>query len=371
MLPLLIYSDQIPDGGELTEFRLVQPVVTGEVSWPRYGLTSILTLNFEAITLENGELALGNWGEGFVDRRHPHTTVHELMITWASPEHRTWQLGAGAGKGFATFGTDDPMSRPVVRYPVNHHLAQILQRAVLLGQVRWNRVLLEGSLFNGDEPEEPDQWPNLERFADSWAIRATLTPWDGIEAQVSHALVVSPEHREGAGLDHRQWSASVRLDRGTADRRYYALAEWARSDVGEDDFRFESLLLEGAICWGRVRPYYRFERTERPEEERVSAFRSRRPPLDNSIVGISRWTTHTAGVGMRWGWTRFGLEPLMELTVGRIDKVGEGLFQVSDWYGSPNLLSLSLGMRVDFDMDGHRMGRYGVAGLPHHAESGR
>jgi hypothetical protein len=132
-----------------------------------------------------------------------------------------------------------------------------------------------------------------------------------------------------------------------------------------------SLLRVGAIRWGRIRPYYWFERTERPEEERISAFRSRRPPVDNSIVGISRWTTQTAGVGLRWGWSRLSLEPLMELTVGRIAKVGEGLFQVSDWYDSPDLLSISVGLRLDFDMDGHRMGRYGVAASLHHAGSGR
>ena len=44
------------------------------------------------------------------------------------------RLSLTAGKGFAPFGTDDPMSRPVLRYPVNHHLAQILERAVAIGR---------------------------------------------------------------------------------------------------------------------------------------------------------------------------------------------------------------------------------------------
>ena len=33
----------------------------------------------KAVTLEGGELTPGAWGEGFVDRRHPHTYVHELL----------------------------------------------------------------------------------------------------------------------------------------------------------------------------------------------------------------------------------------------------------------------------------------------------
>ena len=36
-------------------------------------------LNLEGLTLSRGELDLGEWGEGFVDRRHPHTYLHELM----------------------------------------------------------------------------------------------------------------------------------------------------------------------------------------------------------------------------------------------------------------------------------------------------
>ena len=38
---------------------------------------------------------------------------------------RSVHASLSAGKGFAPFGTDDPMSRPIFRYPVNHHLAQI------------------------------------------------------------------------------------------------------------------------------------------------------------------------------------------------------------------------------------------------------
>ena len=51
------------------------------------------------------------------------------------------------------------MVRPFLRYPVNHHLAQILERAVAIAAVRAGPVLAEAGLFNGDEPERPGQWP--------------------------------------------------------------------------------------------------------------------------------------------------------------------------------------------------------------------
>lgn len=89
---------------------------------------------------------------------------------------RTIELFLAAGKGFVPFGTDDPMSRPVVRFPVNHHLSQVLERAVALAGVRAGPVTVEGSLFNGDEPASPGSWPAWDRFGDSWAARLTLSP---------------------------------------------------------------------------------------------------------------------------------------------------------------------------------------------------
>jgi hypothetical protein len=72
----------------------------------------------------------------------------------------------------------------------------------------------------------------------------------------------------------------------------YGLVEWARTSEAEGFFVFHSLLAEGAWSTGRHRLQYRFERTERPEEERIARFRSLRPHLENSILGVTRWTTH-------------------------------------------------------------------------------
>jgi hypothetical protein len=42
------------------------------------------------------------------------------------------------------------MVRPFLRYPVNHHLAQILERAVAIAAVRAGPLLAEAGLFTGD-----------------------------------------------------------------------------------------------------------------------------------------------------------------------------------------------------------------------------
>ncbi len=361
VIPLIVRSDPIPGGAGLTEARLVQPMLGLEVAAFSGRLRLLAMVNGEGLTLESGDLALGDWGEGFVDRRHPHTYVHELMLAGRVDGAR-WGVGAGAGKGFVPFGTDDPASRPPVRYPVNHHLSQILERAVVLGQARYRWITIEGSLFNGDEPESPGSSPNLDRFGDSWSLRGTLQPAPGLELQLSRAKVRSPEHRGGAGLDQFKWSASVRGEGSLGSRPAYALFEWAQTDEASGAFRFESWLGEGAITLGRARPYLRLERTQRPEEERVTAFRSRRPLLEDALLGISRWTTFTGGVEVELlgGHSPFSIAPLLEGTIGRIEKSGGGLFQVEDWYSRPEFWSLTLGIRASLGLRGHRMGRYGL-----------
>ena len=321
------------------------------------------TFNLEGLTIPDGELTPGAWGEGFVDRRHPHTYFHELMVS----AHDLLGQADGAtlvslalGKGFAPFGTDDPMARPVLRYPVNHHLAQILERVVVIAGVRAGPAALEASLFNGDEPERPGQWPKLSRFGDSWSARVTVLPVPRLELQGSHARVRSPEHRPGAGTHQSKWSLSGRW----ADGPRYGLVEWARTSEAEGLFVFDSFLAEGAWTTGRHRLHYRFERTERPEEERtLDRFRSVRPHLENSIQGTTRWTIHTAGYGFNLGHAAqpLGAIPFVELSHGRIADSDSGLFDARLFYGKTSFWSVSLGVRLNFGMEMHRMGRYGVA----------
>jgi hypothetical protein len=329
----------------------------------RLRLTGMLDL--EGLTLPEGELAAGNWGEGFVDRRHPHTYVHELVLTADDLLGRRdgeASLSLCAGKEFAPFGTDDPMVRPFVRYPVNHHLAQILERAVAIAAMRAGPVAAELGLFNGDEPERPGQWPRVGgRFGDSWSARLSGTVRPGVTVQGSHARVHSPEHRPGAGTDQEKWSLAARRSRPLGGHPVYALLEWARTSEAGGFFVFHSLLAEGAWRAGRHRLQYRFERTERPEEERVARFRSLRPHLENSILGITRWTTHTLGYDLV-AVVRPGsaVRPLVEVTYARIGKVGGGLFDVARLYGRSHVWSLALGVRLTAGAPTHRMGRYGA-----------
>jgi len=353
----LTHVNPVPRDSGLTELRIVQPVLMLHGMALGGRLTLIATANFEGLTIKDGELTPGAWGEGFVDRRHPHTYAHELMVAW----HQSLgfvRTGFALGKGFAPFGTDDPMSRPTLRYPVNHHFSQILERAVAEVSIAAGKFGLEAATFNGDEPENPRQWPNFSRFGDSWSVRGTALPLPGLETQISLAKVKSPEHRPGAATDQWKWSASARLERGNV----YGLVEWARTSELAGLFVFTSVLAEGAATFGRHRPYFRIENTERPEESRlVNPFRSQRPHFENSIQGITRWGVYTAGytvTGPRW--RGFSLWPLVEASYARVTSVTGGVFDPDNFYGKPEIWAFTLGLRVDAGMLGHRMGRYGV-----------
>lgn len=351
----------IPGGGSRAELRAEQPVLMVRAGALAERLGLDFTLNFEGLSIPNGVLGLGVWGEGYVDRRHPHTYLHEAMVSLTEQVNDRVAVGVAAGKGFVPFGTDDPMNRPALRFPVNHHLSQILERAVVLTGGRAGPVAVEGAAFNGDEPERPGQWPNVpERFADSWAARVTAWPVAGVEAQVSHASVASPEHRGGAGPRQEKWSASVRFEGPARASRVYGLLEWARTEDADGFFVFTTVLGETQVAWAGQRLYARWERTSRPEELRTpDPFRSVRPHLDDAILGKSRWSVYTAGYAvairpLRW----LTMEPIAEVALARAADLG-GVFRVEDLYGRRTFASLTAGVRVRHGT-AHRMGRYGV-----------
>jgi hypothetical protein len=361
-------NDPVPGTGSRREVRLLHPVLLGGWSAAGGSLSFVGTLNLEGWVIPGGELTLGAWGEGFVDRRHPHTYVHELVAVAALPTlHGGAALSLAVGKGFAPFGTDDPMMRPVLKYPVNHHLSHILERAILIAAARIGPAAIEAGLFNGDEPERPGQWPALRRFGDSWSLRSTLYPSPGFEAQLSRASVASPEHRPGAGLRQTKWSASMRWEHGGRSTHGYALAEWARTSEADDQFVFTSILAEGSMRLRAHQAYARVEQTERPEETRTGdLFRARRPHLENSILGTTRWTIYTLGYGLTLAGPTRGLAliPFVEASHATARERGSGFFDVQALYGSTTFWSGTAGIRVSWRTDGHRMGRYGAAVRP-------
>lgn len=363
-IPLVTRADPTATRSALTEGYLSQPVAMAHASYN--ALRAVATLDLEGLTLERGELSTGGYGEGYVDRRHPHAYIHELLVG-AQTTRAGFDGSVFIGRGFAPFGSDDPMMRPFEKYPVNHHLAQVLERVIAVGALRRGPIIGEVATFNGDEPVTPGSSPNLDRFGDSWSARLTVLPASGVELSASIARVASPEIRVGHGLDQRKASAVARFSRETNDSWRYALLEYARTgdhDRGELITTLSSILGEAAYCRAGVIVAGRLERTDRPEEEQTAdPFRTPRPSFDLSNLGVSRWTIVTGSLSApRVGVSMISGRPFVE--VARI-AVGPGtpagIFNPEFRYGAKRMWMVSAGVRLRAGAGHMRMGRYGSA----------
>lgn len=367
---LLTRASHTPGNRTLTEGYLTQPIVGGTLHSGWFQAQGML--NLEGATLRRGELDAGAWGEGYVDRRHPHAYLHELV---AGVESRPAALAGSifAGRGFVPFGSDDPMARPFVSYPVDHHLAQIIERLMVVAAGRAGPLIVEAATFGGDEPVDPSTLPLARRMGDSWSLRTTLTSKQlanvlgGAELSASYANVKSPEYREGQGLDQRKAHVGLRVEHEADRLTRYALVELARTtevDRGRDLYTFTAALAEGALCRGEAGLALRWERSDRPEEERLlDLFRAARPATDVSILGVTEWTTLTGAVslpGLHMDGVR--ASPFVEAARAAADRTTAALFDPVRLYGSRVMWRLSAGIRIQAGRAAHgRMGRYGVA----------
>lgn len=358
------------DASPLNEsaFYLTQPALMANLEAPGSRWTLRTTLNFEGITQPHGTPTFGGWGEGFIDRRHPHTLLHEFMLSFNVWDAPGGAASLSAGKGFAPYGTDDPMSRPVMKYPTNHHLSQILERwTVNVTYLRRSGLSFEAGLFGGAEPDGPYDLSNIESFADSWSVRLAQRLGDGLgpgaawEVSASYGRVA---HDDEPAI--HLVNAAVRHDEAHGFGRLYFLAEFSRSDPQGPLRGFSSMLGEVRVEFGDVgrhQPYARMEFATRPEFARLGPPGSTdffRYDHDAELTGkATRWTIVTAGYALEVTGLPVSVRPFGEVQHHHVrgDRGGvdpEALFLTDDFW------SLSVGFRAFFGGGPMRMGSYGV-----------
>jgi hypothetical protein len=368
-IPVATHTAPYLGGRSRTEAQVTQPVVMAHASALGGRAELAVAVNLETLTIRNGEPNPGIWGEGFIDRRHPHTVLHEAVATFSplGGPHSPVEVSLSAGRGFVPFGTDDPMARPFVKFPANHHLAQVLERLMTQAAVRGGPLTLEGAVFAGNEPFSAGDLGDPGRFGDSWAVRATLAPRAGWEAAVGYADINSPEEPRGLGLDHHKVAASLRYEaeRGPGERTY-ALVEWARTDELNNSlraFRLGSVLAEGALRRRGTEVALRLERTDRPEEERETPFRTPFPHGDVGLLGITRWSIATLAVSHGLGSLGpVRMRPFAEgAWLSARPLLTPNAFVPREFYGDDRMWTLALGARLEIGAAHGRMGRYGAA----------
>jgi hypothetical protein len=324
--------------------------------------------NFEGITLRDGETTFGAWGEGFIDSRHPHTLLHEAMLSFNWWDAPGGSLSLSAGRGFAPYGTDDPMYRPALKYPTNHHLSQILERwtanAVYVTDRGWG---FEAGLFDGDEPEHWRDVGNIGNFGNSWSARLSRRFGEGKGPAATWEVSASYAHvRETHGGDHEHLTrlrhAAIRHAGEHSFGGLYVLVEAARSDPDQGAGYF-SVLGEAQLAAGSHRPFYRVELATRPEYPREASEGDDFFRYDHGVgaEGASRWLIHTLGYGYVPENARLDARPFLEVHHHRVrHERGPERLEPSELLGARSLWSVALGVRVFVGGGPMRMGSYGV-----------
>lgn len=343
---------------------LTQPAAMINVSSPNERWVLRTTLNFEGVTQPDGELTFGGWGEGFLDKRHPHTLLHEFMLSWNTGT--AWRgASISAGKGFAPYGTDDPMSRPVLKYPTNHHLSQALERWTLSGVLALRSWGLEASVFGGQEPEGPYDMSNIESFGNSWSARVTKSFGTGVmgtwpwEVSASFASITEEHHAETSTT--QLYNVAVRHDHKRDGVPHYTLVEYSLSDAEDGDSYF-SMLGEGTARFGAHQPYARIEYATRPEYERdgpPSSDEFFRYDHDSHAIGSTRWLILTGGYGVVLGKGKMSPRPYIEAQYNRVSAEDGGI-DPADLFGRPTFWTVSAGVRLFLGGEPMRMGTYGI-----------
>ena len=161
-------------------------------------------------------------GQPLVDRQHPHDMLMQLSAAWRTPVgERGFVTLAGGPAGAPALGPVAFMHRPsaaaILTAPLSHHVfdSTHITYGVATVNATYGRVTVEGSVFNGREPDE-DRWDFDFGRLDSASSRLWLRLTPTWTVQASAGRLVEPEA----------------LEPGNATRRTVSAAWWKPSERG-------------------------------------------------------------------------------------------------------------------------------------------
>ncbi|MGA8214508.1 MAG: hypothetical protein WB799_13005 [Candidatus Sulfotelmatobacter sp.] len=210
-------------------------------------------------------------GEPLVDHQHPHNVFAELSALFMLPlsEKVSWELYGGPAAEPAlgpvtyihrTSASELPLA------PLGHHLQDSTHTSfgVVTTGLVIDRVKLEGSAFNGHEPNE-ERWSIQPAALDSWSVRSSVAPDRNWAAQYSIGHLDHPEALE----PWNQWrqTASVEYNLPLAQGNWATSLVWGRVHKIADGVNLNSYLLESTLNF--LRRDYTFMRLELVDKDEL------------------------------------------------------------------------------------------------------
>jgi hypothetical protein len=173
-------------------------------------------------------------GQPLIDRQHPHDLFMELSAQYTVPvgEHGTW---------FTYFGyPGEPAIGPVAYMhrmsasenpsaTLSHHLQDSthISFGVLTTGFTYRWLKLEGSIFNGREPDE-NRYDFDSHKWNSRSARLSIMPNSNWTFQISHGFLRSPEGQE-PDVDIRRTTASLQYNKPFHRGNWASAFVWGRN----------------------------------------------------------------------------------------------------------------------------------------------
>jgi len=200
-------------------------------------------------------------GEPLIDRQHPHDVFMQLAAVWRLPlTSLTGLTLAGAPVGEPALGPAAFMHRASAAdnptAPLSHHTfdSTHITFGVVTAALDHGPFVLEGSIFNGREPDE-NRWNFDFGRLDSVSGRLWFKPTAKWEFQVSTGHLTQPEQLEPGNIERTTASASW-TERNASDLTSVTVG-YGRNDT--DHGARQAVFAEGSRHIGANTIFGRFE----------------------------------------------------------------------------------------------------------------
>jgi hypothetical protein len=262
-----IFDDQGgPRGGtQFTAPNWWMGMATRHSSHGQFTFTSMLSLD-PATVGKDGYREIFQVGEALngrplIDRQHPHNFFMQLAAVWRLP------VGASTGFTIAGGPAGEPALGPVAfmhrasaddnpTAPLSHHTfdSTHISYGVVTAAIDHGPWVLEGSVFNGREPDQ-NRWDLELGRLDSVSGRIWFRPNAEWEFQASTGHLINPEQLEPGNIERS--TASVSWTSRNAGDISSVTAGYGQNDT--DHGTRHAVFIEGAHHVGANTLYGRFE----------------------------------------------------------------------------------------------------------------
>jgi len=241
-------------------------------------LNATAMISFDRITeggggypliLQSGETYQG---KRLVDKQHPHDLFSGLTIGY------TQMISKDADVfGYIGYPGEPALGPPAFMHrvssinnpdaPLGHHWQDATHITFGVGTLgfRYKNFKVEGSAFNGREPDE-DRYGFDKLQLNSYSYRLSYNPSINWALQFSQGFIHEPETKE-PGVNVTRTTASVLYSKKiSSDQQYDAALVWGYNDKS-DGHKEHSILIEDNHRFGKNALYGRYEFIQKSTEE--------------------------------------------------------------------------------------------------------